>query len=410
MTHPRSAGRIPRITLLSLVVIAAGVTPGAARAQSLTGYTLGVGTYASASDFAPPGSTWLGRGRLMLAWDPTPMISVDAAYEHIASRHPVGGGFGLTSPGGVASATDWAPLEWPIHEGARSDWRHRFDRLHLNASLGDVDVIVGRQAISWATTLFLTPADPFAPFDPSDPFREYRGGVDAVRLRIFPGPFTEVEVVARAADLSRRGSSGLITETAVTALARVSTSRAGWAVGGWAGAVHDTPGAALFATGSIGSTSLRTEAALREGVEGGAVVRMSLGVDRIVQAGGRDASLLAEVQYDGYGAARADEFVAIANSEPFTRGDMQLFGRWTLASHAQWQWHPLVSVDALALLNLDDGSALLAPGISWSASSSTSTRLGLFVGAGADAVSSFEPGSEYGSVPTLAYLSLSFYF
>ena len=49
----------------------------------------------------------------------------------------------------------------------------------------NADLIVGRQPVSWATTLFLTPADPFSPFDPADPFREYRGGVDAARLRVY---------------------------------------------------------------------------------------------------------------------------------------------------------------------------------------------------------------------------------
>jgi hypothetical protein len=139
------------------------------------------------------------------------------------------------------------------------------------------------------------------------------------------------------------------------------------------------------------------------------VVRVSLGLDRIFQAGGKDLSVLGEVQYDGYGARDAAALIDVAVSEPFSRGDMQVLGRWTVAAQASYQAHPLVGVDALTLVNADDLSFLFAPGLSWSTTSYASARAGVFFGFGDGAPSSFALGSEYGSVPGLGYLSISMF-
>lgn len=260
---------------------------------------------------------------------------------------------------------------------------------------GPVSVTVGRQAISWATALFLTPADPFAPFDPSDPFRAYRGGVDAVRIRAFTGSFSEVEAVVRAAETPEG--------TTVTALGRGQLSRGGWALGGWAGLLHDEGAAALFATGSAGATAVRGETAVREDPAGGALLRTTLGADRRFTAGGRDLFAVLEVQYDGYGAATASDPLAVVSSPAYQRGEMQTLGRWTGATQ--------VSLDGLVLLSLHDGSALWAPGVSWSATSAASARLGAFLSTGATGLD--DVGgllSVYGSTPTVVYASLSWFF
>ena len=63
------------------------------------------------------------------------------------------------------------------------------------------------------------------------------------------------------------------------------------------------------------------------------------------------------------------------------------------------------------IIVLVDGSTLLAPGLSWAATGSTSVRLGIYSGLGG---SGLEPtgslASEYGSVPGLAYFSVSRFF
>jgi len=367
----------------------------------VSGYALGVGSFATESDVLPGGSSWLGRGRLMVDLATGP-ITLETAYEHVLQRQPEGGGFSFTSPGGAGQATDWMPLQWTLREGDRSDWRHRFDRLAVGLAGDSYDLTVGRQAVSWATTLFLTPADPFSPFDPSDPFREYRGGIDAARVRYFTGPFTELEAVVRPTETQ--------TGTHMTALGRIATSRGGWAFGAWGGLLHDEAAGAVFASGGVGSTSLRAEVSVREDPTGGALLRAAAGFDRYFQPGGKDLFLVTEVQFDQYGATSPDELIAVAVSDAFLRGDMQALGRWTIATTASWQIHPLLGVDALALVNAEDPSFLLAPGVSWSTTSAASTRAGFYLGVGDSAPSLFALGSEYGSVPALGYLSLSLFF
>ncbi len=387
----------------ALLVALALPLPAASQSLDLTGYALGLATRAGASDLGGPGSTFLARTRLM------PLLTLgsatlDIAYEHILSHTPEDGGLAITTPGGEgARAGDWLGADWDLRTTSRTSWRHRFDRLSLAFDVGAFSVVAGRQPISWATTLFLTPADPFSPFDPSDPFREYRGGVDALRVRAFTGPFSEIEGVVRAAE-TPDGST-------LTALMRGQTSRGGWALGGWAGVVHDEGAGALFATGSWGATALRGEVAVRKDPGGGGTVRGAVGADRNFLVSGRDLYTVLEIQYDGFGAARSSALIEVARSRPFTYGEMQVLGRWTGAAQASYQAHPLVSVDAMVLANLRDGSVLVAPGMSWTATATASVRLGTYVGVGPSRVDPSERlASEYGIFPWIGYAALSLFF
>ena len=388
-------------TLLAALPLLFPPTPATAQVK-LTGYALGMSSYTTEGDLSPSGTALLGRARLMgLARSGS--FTFDVAYEHVLRRTPEGGGFSVTSPAAGTGSGDWLGTDWELHGWSRGQWCHRFDRLSVGLSEGPVEVEIGRQAISWATTLFLTPADPFAPFDPSDPFREYRGGIDAVRLRVFPGPFTEVEAVVRVAETNLG--------TTVTALARAQTSSGGWAFGGWAGMLHDDPSMALFATGAFAATVIRSEATLREDDAGEMTVRATLGLDRFFTPGRKDLYLIAELQYDGLGARDASSILEITSSKSFIRGEIQTLGRWTAVMQASYQIHALVGLDAMALVNLADGSTLLAPGLSWAATKSTSIRVGIYSGLGE---AGFEPmgtlASEYGSIPGLWYVGVSRFF
>jgi hypothetical protein len=389
----------------AVLVAGALSLPQSAVGQSfdLKGYALGVGTYSAENTLSAGGSTQLARFRLMPEL-PTGAFTLDVAYEHILIHTPPDGGFAVTAPGGTqAGSTDWLPLDNTIRSTSRSSWRSRFDRLSVGFEAGPLSVTAGRQAISWATTLFLTPADPFAPFDPSDPFREYRGGVDALRVQAFTGPFSEIDVVVRGADTSDGKR--------VTALTRYQTSRGVWAFGGWGGVVHEELSAAAFTTGAVGSTALRAEVVLRERPGDGAAFRGSFGADRQFLLDGKDGLVLVEILYDGFGATEASDLLDVIMSKPFLRGEMQTLGRWTGAAQTSLQAHPLVGLDALALINLADGSALLGPGLSWSATGSISVRAGAFFGFGSEELDPLAGIlSEYGAVPGTGYVAASWYF
>ncbi len=380
-----------------------------AQPSALSGYYLNLWTRVGSSPLGGP-SNGSAFQRLRLMWDggSGPAL-VDLAYEHaLTFREPGTLGAQLfTAAAGSASGGDWLMLDDQIDAGEGALWRHRIDRLSLRFDLGpDADLVVGRQPISWATTLMLTPADPFSPFDPADPFREYRIGVDAARLRYYAGAFTQFELVARPA---RAGPNG---ESTLTLLARATTNHRGWDLGAWAGTVHDTFGAAAFLTGTVGLWAARTEVAVRR-IDDRSALRGSLGVDRTFSLHGREVYTIIEYRHDQLGAASRDELLSVATSRAFAQGEMQALGRDVGALQLSCQLHPLLSASNLVLASLRDGSFLLGPGLGYSASESVGVRLGAFLGVGEGAaLEGFtpRPGSEFGAIPRVIFLSTNFFF
>ena len=394
-----------RFRAASLFLLASFAAPAAAQQPGFSGYYLNVATHVEESVLGPAGASDVQRLRLM--WNASPArVRLDAAWEQTLTLRQAGApGAQLFTPAGEVSGGDWLSLDGEIHSGERAEWRHRVDRLSARFNLGgSADLTIGRQPVSWATTLILTPGDPFSPFDPADPFREYRIGVDAARLRYYRGAFTQFEVVARPARIGDR-------ET-LTLLGRASTNAAGWDVGGWAGVVHDTFGGAAFLSGALGLWALRVEVAARD-LDGRTVVRAAAGLDRTFLIAERDLYVVIEYQHDGLGATSPDELVATATSRAFAQSEMQVLGRDTGVLQLSYALHPLVSGSALWLSSLREGSFIVSPGLSYSASESLALRLGAFFGFGEEPVgevATWTLESEYGALPRVLFLSANWFF
>ena len=288
------------LAAVSVLGLAVGL---AAQQPDLSGYALNVLTYADDSPLSTAGLSDFQRLRFMGDWAGGG-AAIELAYEHTWLVRESGvAGAGLFTRGGATSG-DWLGLGWRIEESERLEWDHRFDRLAARLDIGDeAELVLGRQSVSWATTLVLTPADPFAPFDPSDPFREYSLGVDAARLRMYPGPFSEIDIVLRPADFDN-GST-------MTALVRGRTALGSWDLQGWGGLLHDAAAGALSVSGSLGRWALRAEASVRKLAEGGATLRGVIGVDRLFTVARRDLYLIVEYQRDGFGAGSQDALPAV---------------------------------------------------------------------------------------------------
>ncbi|MGH7619591.1 MAG: hypothetical protein ACREPM_20450 [Gemmatimonadaceae bacterium] len=390
---------LPAAALLGTLVLASPRL-GAQR-PSLTAYYQNVGIGIGAADAAPAGA--LDDQRLRVMWTPrVATVAIDVAYEQtiIWRDSPATTAEGGLLPG-ARSGGDWLDVGGPVYDGAHVSWRQRFDRLSASYTSGPVTATVGRQAVSWATTLFLTPADPFVPFDPSDPFREYRTGIDAARVQWFAGPFSTLDLVVRPAD-SPIGRT-------ITALLRGKTTLNGWDLSMWGGAIHDAPGGALGLTTTLGGSAIRAEAAFRRDTIGHAIARTALGVDHRFSVLDRDLYTVVEYQHDAFGAEHASDLAAVAQSAAAWRNELQVFGRDEAAVQATYQVHPLVSAEVLTLLNLRDGSMLFSPTAAVSLGNDATVRAGVFVasGKGGDRTA---PRSEYGRVPRSAYVALSMFF
>ena len=66
------------------------------------------------------------------------------------------------------------------------------DQLYGRYTVKDSDILLGRQPISLATTLYFTPNDFFAPFGAQTFFRDFKAGVDAIRLEHALGNLTQL--------------------------------------------------------------------------------------------------------------------------------------------------------------------------------------------------------------------------
>jgi len=383
------------------VCLAVGAGDLDGQVSDLSAYYLNLFSHSDASPGRDSGLVDYQRLRFMWGLALGPM-SLDVAYEHTLQLHAEGvlgtGAVGLVPGSGI----NWLELDWTASESDRVSWRHRVDRIALTVPVGgSVEVSAGRQVVSWASTIILTPADPFTPFDPADPFREYRAGIDALRVRAYLGAFSEMDMVVRPTS----GTGG----DRLTALVRGRTNWRGWDVAGWGGVLFDDAAGALSAVGALAGWAVRTELSIRDD-EAGAAFRGTVGVDRRFAVGGRDLYLIVEYRRDDFGAADPDELFETTLTAPFQRGEMQLLGRDALAGQASYQVHPLWAVDLLTLGSLSDGSILLSGGVSWAFGSNSSLRGGAFVGVGDDALGPAVIGSEFGAAPTVLYLSLTHFF
>lgn len=398
-----------RAAVLVLLILLTGAGTSQAQLPTVRGYYLNVGLWSDSTLYSTGGLFEINRLRVMSRPALGPLF-LDIAYEHVFSwsERSGAGASGSILGAVVPSAGEWADLDWTLEESDHVLWRHRFDRLSLGWSPIDIlEITVGRQTISWATTLLLTPTDPFVPFDPSDPFREYRAGVDALRVQVFPSPLSELDFVLRPAktELAVLGE-----DTTLTLLARGRTTWKGWEISAWAGALHDDPAAAIATTGAVGRAALRGEASLREDNDD-LKFRGTVGVDTRIEAFDRDLYLVFEYQHDGLGASSEDDISRVLASEAFARGELQTLGRDVAVGQASYQLHPLASAQLLVLWNLNDGSALLASAASYSVTNEARARAGLFWGIGSDDVTPEGfPRSEFGPVSVLLYASLSVFF
>ncbi len=386
--------------VLTCVMLLCGSVGVRGQFPDVTVYYLNVPTWSDSNVVAVGGFSDINRARIMTA-PAVGAVRLEVAYEHVLRlSQRVGANASGIFVGLGPSSGEWMPLQWMIEDTDHLSWVHRFDRANVRwAPTQALEMAMGRLTASWATTLFLTPADPFLPFDPSDPFREYRAGVDAVRLQYFPGPLSDVDLIVRPADFA--------TGTTMSVLGRGRTVWHSWELSGWLGMLHDEPAGAIGAAGGVGAVAVRGEVTLQRG-DSGTALRGTIGIDGRFSLANRDLYYVLEYQHDGFGAGSSAELAEVIQSGSFARGQHQVLGRDEIVLQAAYQPHPLWDVAFLVITNLNDPSALISPGLSYSISNEVSASGGLFLGFGADTPSQESPiPSEYGLVPAFLYLSLT---
>ena len=392
-----------RVAVVLRTLVALFPAAGLAHAQDewVTGYYQNVPLWSHETVLSEGGLSDFSRIRLTT--DPIiGKFSLEASYEQVATlrQNPTEGIFvGLVPSGG-----EWLDLQWTLVDKEHVLWQHRFDRLKVSWRPNrKLELSVGRQAVSWATTLFLTPADPFSPFNPADPFRVFRAGVDTVRLRLHPNALSEIDVVVRPTENEYLGEE-------MTTLGRGMAVVQNWEVSGWGGSLYGDVTGAFGAAGALGGVAVRGEGLVRR-VDEQTVFRGTIGIDRQIVVRGKDLYVVLEYQHDGLAAASAEEYVELFQTDPFLRAELQVLGRDETAFQASYQIHPLWTIAGLWLWNLNDKSTLISPSFAYSAGNEVSLSGGVFFGFGDEEPSTTLPlPSEYGLAGTTLFFSVSVFF
>ncbi len=294
---------------------------------------------------------------------------------------PLGG----TSAGVGLQAPELVDLTWQPDLGDGMQLRGRTDRLSVTWAAKGAQLVVGRQPVSFGTGFVFTPMDVVNPFSAATIDTEYKPGVDAARLDAFFGTAGKVTAVAAWA-----GPPVHAPDRAPVALADLVFAASGQGTVG----VTDLVGLAAVVRGdlvagagfvsAIGPVGVHGEVTgtlpAEDAVEDDPFVRAVLGAD------GRPTgttTVSGEVYLQTLGATDPRDYLAFAQGPRFARGELWTMGRTYAALSVAQELTPLVSGSAALIGNLEDPSALLAPGLSISAADDVTVSLGGFVALGA---------------------------
>ena len=309
---------------------------------------------------------------------------------------------------GLASGASQPHL--PLQHQFRSTPNHlisgRLDRFNLQLDLDRVNIVVGRQAISWGVTYFFSVLDLFSNFAPQRIDRDYKEGVDAVRVTVPVGKFSEIQVIGAALgrSLDRRG--------ALAAQARLHLGALDLGLVG--GRFHQDTVAGGFLTTDLRGTALRGEFSWTRStdprdrlLDRSDFWRATLGVDRQLTS---QLSATLEWSYNGFGTRRQSEYSIWAESDRVQRGEMPTLGATYGGLAVNWRLHPLWTMTQSLLVNWQDPSALWIPALEWSTSNNSSVLLAAQTGFGGTVSPASQLESEYGAAPTTLLAAVKWYF
>jgi len=353
--------------------------------------------------------------RLRLFYKPADWFSAEAAWQvsptvsHLATAMN-----DLFAPSlNDYRITDFKETLYTTPDGILS-FPHSLDRLDLTFALPFMDIFIGRQAISFGTAKFLSPTDVFAPLSFQDINREEKVGVDAARVKFPLGEMSELDVgyvfgpdgrFSKSAAFVRgkfalweTDFSLMLVEYQYNLLAGLSIERSIGGAGVWLEAAYTADGVIEGRDSDDDN------------------FRLSAGAD--YNFADANLVLFGEYHYSMVGELRPSNYLTNAATKAAYRDSgVYLLGSHYLAVGFTKEITPLLNGSFQTLINLTDGSLLIAPRLEYSGADDLYWDLGAAIGAGATArkgdLIGFTypvPRSEFGLYPYTVYTSMRFYF
>jgi hypothetical protein len=303
--------------------------------------------------------------------------------------------------------TNWA-------SGFDTDWKANLvlDNLLVKVFAGPLDVTVGRQPIGLGTMYIFSPNDVFYPFDSTQVDREFRPGVDALRLDITTGLLSKIMLVGVLGYGDDDAPS--FARSALLARGRYNFSGWDWIVMG--GKADSNYRAGVEFNGEAGPLGLRGEVNITipdDDPRQDWYTQVAAGLDHRFD---NTLHLVLEYFYRGNGTYDPHDYL---ESAPYLNAmNDPYFGRHYLGLMLSGELLPILTMQGVVIANLTDPSFILSPGLSLSASDEIQFTASVTLPIGRQPGETRTTGgleipqlrSEYGTYPISASLLGRFYF
>lgn len=293
---------------------------------------------------------------------------------------------------------------------------HNLDRAFATITAPGFDLYVGRQAIAWGSAHAVNPTDIIAPYTFNELDTEDRVGVDAIRLRVPLGFMGEIDCgYVSGEDFEWRRSAAFVRGKYYLWKTDISVMLVGFRENLMAGLdlTRAVGGAGVWFEGAqvfVGAFEDDKRTADED------YFRASAGVDYAL---GSEIYGFLEYHLNTAGQNQSDRYLSVLATTPYAEGSVYLMGRHYLAPGVTHQLTPLVSASGQVLMNLSDGSALLAPSVEYNIARNIYLSVGAFlgIGKGPEAVTEIGPGrlplvvnSEFGLYSDVYFTAFRVYF
>jgi len=285
------------------------------------------------------------------------------------------------------------------------------DQLAFTWSRQNINLTLGRQAINLANTFYFTPNDFFSPFAANTFFKEYKAGVDGLRAEIGLGDFSQLTFIAVLGYQSNTGSNTWDNQPDFgrnSYLINYSNSFGSIDGSLLLGKIRDKTIIGTALQGELFNTfGLRLEGhlafpkhlGLTETIQPKNYQELCIGIEKRWE---NTFELRMEWFYHGFGHPNSSQYYSNPNNPLYQAQHYTALG-------ASYEFHPLLTAQALLMSNLDDHSHLLALYANYSLSDESELSLNLSLPIGAKPHQS-EVKKELSAYPRSISIEFRFYF